>query len=62
MIVSGMRGSLQSDAVHCLVGLVRRETLSDEDMELLEREGGLWDPQEGRDESLQGLDRVGHIF
>lgn len=62
MIVSGMCGSLQSDAVRCLVGLVWRETLSDEDMQLLEGEGGFWDPQEGRDESLQGLDRVGQNF
>lgn len=62
MIVSGMRRSLQSDAVRCLVGLVWRETLSDEDMQLLEGEGGFWDSQEGRDESLQGLNRLGHIF
>ena len=58
MAISGMSESLQADAVCCLDGLIGCETLSDEDMELLKREGGFWDSQKSWDESLQDLDRL----
>jgi len=59
MVIPGVRDSLPAYAVGRLDGLLRGETLCDEDMQLLEGESGLWDPQEGRDEGLQGLGRVG---
>lgn len=61
MTISGMSDSLQADAVCCLDGLIWCQTLSNEDMELLERERGFWDSQKSWDKSLQGLDRVGQI-
>jgi hypothetical protein len=59
MVIPGVRDSLPAYAVGCLDGLLRGETLSDEDMQLLEGECGLWDLQEGRNEGLQGLGRLG---
>ena len=58
MVIPGVRDSLPTNAVGRLDRLLRGETLCDEDMQLLERERGLWDPQEGRDEGLQGLGRL----
>ena len=58
MVIPGMRDSLSAYAVGRLDGLLRGETLCDEDMQLLEGESGLWDPQESRNEGLQGLSRL----
>ena len=62
MVIPGVRDSLPAYAVGCLDGLLWGETLSDEDMQLLEGKRGLWDPQESRDEGLQGLGHLSHSF
>jgi hypothetical protein len=59
MVIPGVRDSLPTNAVGRLDRLLRGETLCDEDMQLLEGERGLWDPQESRDKGLQGLGPVG---